>query len=79
MIRDQDSMCEHRDGSEHAIAYSKKAPIIIVSTGEAAVTLTVRLTPNCPVDDGPEGALEFRSKAHSAVTPSSGVEKSEIN
>ena len=65
--QEQDSMCEHRDGSEHAITYSKQAPIIIVSTGATAVrlSLTVRLTPNCPVDDGPEAALEFQPKAHS--------------
>ena len=31
-----DGMCEHRDGGEAAVAYSKQAPIIIVSTGEAS-------------------------------------------
>ena len=60
----RDDMCEHRDGSELAMAYSKQAPIVIVSTGEAAARLSVRLTPNCSVDSGPEVVLEFEPTAH---------------
>jgi hypothetical protein len=59
-----DDMCEHRDGNELAVTYSKQAPIVIVSTGEAAATLGVRLTPNCSVDSGPEAVLEFEPTAH---------------
>ena len=58
-------MCEHRDGSESAVAYSKHAPIIIVSTGEASARLGVRLTPNCSVNSGPEAILDFKAAAHS--------------
>jgi hypothetical protein len=60
-----DGMCEHRDGSESAVAYSKHAPIIIVSTGEASARLGVRLTPNCSVNSGPEAILDFKAAAHS--------------
>ena len=57
-------MCEHRDGSELAVAYSKQAPIVIVSTGEAAARLGIMLTPNCPVDSGPEAIVEFEPTAN---------------
>ena len=60
-----DGMCEHRDGGEDAVAYSKQAPIIIVSTGEAAARLSVRLTPNCSVNSGPEAVLDFKATARS--------------
>ena len=60
-----DDMCEHRDGSEQAVAYSKQAPIIIVSTGEAAAKLGVRLTPYCSVNSGPETILDFEPTARS--------------
>ena len=53
-----DGMCEHRDGGESAVAYSKQAPIINVSTGEASARLGVRLTPNCSVNSGPEAILD---------------------
>ena len=57
-------MCEHRDGGVDAVAYSEQAPIVIVSTGEAAARLIVRLTPNCSVNSGPEAVLEFAPSAH---------------
>ena len=62
--QESDDMCEHRDGSELAVAYSKQAPIVIFSTGEAAARLNVRLTPNCSVNSGPEAVLEFAPTAH---------------
>ena len=62
--QESDDMCEHRDGSELAVAYSKQAPIVIVSTGEAAARLNVRLTPNCSVNSGPEAVLEFAPTVH---------------
>ena len=62
--QESDEMCEHRDGSELAVAYSKQAPIVIVSTGEAAARLNVRLTPNCSVNSGPEAVLEFAPTVH---------------
>ena len=58
-------MCEHRDGSELAVAYSKQAPIILVSTGRAATKLGVKLTPNCSMDSGPEAILDFEPTARS--------------
>ena len=51
--------------SEDAVAYSKQAPIIILSTGEASARLSVRLTPNCSVNSGPEAVLDFKATAQS--------------
>ena len=63
-----DGVCAHRDSNGDAVTYAREARIVIVSTGEvgeASARLSVRLTPNCSVNPGPEAVLDFKSTAHS--------------